>query len=118
MKAEELMIGDWVAFRGCAYQCTAQDIVIMYFCEDNDTPTNTSAIPITTKILGENGAILYDTFARIDIGNYYVIYDYDGFLTICDEEDNVRKISYLECHYVHQLQHALRLCGINKQIKI
>lgn len=116
MKAEELMIGDWVAFRGHPYQNTAQDIATMAFCEANNAPTDTSEIPITIKILGENGAILYDTFARINIGKYYVIYDYDGFLTICDEEDNVRKISYLECHYVHQLQHALRLCGINKEI--
>lgn len=73
---------------------------------------------VTKSLLEHIGADCYDSFSRIELGRYYVIYDYDGFVTICDEADNIKKISYLECDYVHQLQHAFSICKINKQISL
>lgn len=82
----------------------------------DEDPNKLSPMPLTYEILKKNGGIMSDTLAKFDIGNYYVIYEYDGFLTICEDNYNERKISYIDCEYVHQLQHALRLCGINKEI--
>lgn len=73
---------------------------------------------VTKSLLEHIGADCYDSFARIEFGRYYVIYDYDGFVTICDDEDNVKKISYLNCDYVHQLQHAFSLCEIDITITL
>lgn len=73
---------------------------------------------VTKEILEHNGADTFDSFARIELGKYYVIYDYDGFVTIRDEANNIRKISYLECDYVHELQHAFSICKINEQITL
>lgn len=73
---------------------------------------------VTKSLLEHIGADCYDSFARIELGRYYVIYDYDGFVTICDEEDNVKKISYLNCDYVHLLQHAFSLCEIDITITL
>lgn len=73
---------------------------------------------VTKSLLEHIGADCYDSFARIELGRYYVIYDYDGFVTICDDEDNVKKISYLNCDYVHLLQHAFSLCEIDITITL
>ena len=73
---------------------------------------------VTKSLLEHIGADCYDSFARIELGRYYVIYDYDGFVTICDDKDNVKKISYLNCDYVHQLQHAFFLCEIDITITL
>jgi len=73
---------------------------------------------VTKSLLEHIGADCYDSFARIELGKYYVIYDYDGFVTICDDEDNVRKISHLNCDYVHKLQHAFSLCEIDITITL
>lgn len=74
-------------------------------------------IPITKPILKKNGFELNDSFAFLDTAKYRIYVFYDGFITIVDD-DNQRKVSYLECDCVHQLQHAMRLCGIDTRFKI
>lgn len=123
MKAEELMIGDWVKRKDDNKPCKVDGIISTDdACLLSTTNDNLGfdymfdPIPLTEEILKKNGGIISDTLAKFDIGNYYIIFEYDGFLTICEDNYNERKISYINCDYVHQLQHALRLCGINKEI--
>ena len=82
-------------------------------------------IPLTPEILEKNGFILktdgwlWCKEKGIDDKNYIFIQFRKG----CDEvrllELNfVNKVlaKYEQIHYVHELQHALRLCNVNKEI--
>ena len=138
MDAKELMIDDWVRivepskYAGAIGRIkTLRDhkdeenayfkvflrnntihIGIEDICSEDIRP-----IPLTTEILVKNGFKDYDSFATLDTEKYRVIYAFDGFITIVDD-DNQRKVSYLECDDVHVLQHAMRICGIEKEIKV
>lgn len=83
-------------------------------------------IPLTADILVKNG------FERCDYNNqYFIINDAINLITpkwrggteyyACawyqDEfGDLVQHIEICKCAYVHQLQHLLRLCGVEKSI--
>ena len=119
MKATELMIGDWVQYN--CDDCKGKPTKIET-C-DFDAPQFFDPIPITTEILEKNGAEIVN-----DIIN---IYRFDGFslsheydtedgdlywgLTIATRNCDVSLISI---HYVHELQHALRMCRIKKEIEL
>ena len=129
MEITELMIGDIVQYLDGKKLITVVVVKVdgsgnvVRLKQKNGHKFNTTTdflkpLNVTKEILEYNGADTFDSFARIELGEYYVIYDYDGFVTICDEADNIKKISYLECDYVHQLQHAFSICKINKQISL
>lgn len=80
-------------------------------------------IAITPEILEKNGFVTSRTFnsvKRCDTDVYCIVYCIEnGHLNIvtktddlCDLDDN----HIYNIRYVHQLQHALRLCGIEKEI--
>lgn len=136
MKANELMVGDWVMVNDIEHTHPLQVAEIFNKCgayyatlywdgmPDNVNPETLTAdvdkvlpIPLTQVILEKNGFEYFDSYATLDTEKYRVIYAFDGFLTIVDD-DNQRKVSYLECNYVHHLQHTLRLCGIEKEIEL
>lgn len=128
MKANDLMIGDWVAFRGRPYQYTAQDIATMAECEEKGIATDTTPIPITPEILEKNG------FERTDCGGGAIIYtfsDDDEYYALAIDEytDSIWRVEYTNCEmpfplvrimvlFVHELQHALRLFGVEKEIEL
>lgn len=118
MRAEDLMIGDWYAFRGHPYKCTASDIASIAECEEIGAPTDISEIPLTVKILEKNGwrSIMNGT------GEFYLKKPLvDAAImtkTIAGFQMNHGPFNGLSIHYVHELQHALRLCGITKEIQI
>ncbi|SEA78713.1 hypothetical protein SAMN04487851_11418 [Prevotella sp. tc2-28] len=124
------MIGDWVE---CTYWTPSKqlkvaeirrimddeikigvysDDLILIFRQSEVKP-----IPITPEILEKNGFINYTDFYMwkeeslepIHLDNY----DEDGW-RLRINCDNIP----CECKYVHQLQHALRLCGIEKEIVV
>lgn len=82
-------------------------------------------IPLTPEILEKNG------FGYFSIGgaeNWYIKDDYYN-LHICEWSDSIWVLRYdstemnIPCtkvtfSYIHELQHALRLCGIEKEIHI
>lgn len=107
MKAEELMIGDWVAFRGHPYRYTANDIQEMYECEVAGVPTDTSAIPLTSEILEKNGI-------KYQFGMPWYQGGYDGL----GYEVHFDQHCQIPITYVHELQHALKLFGIQKEINL
>lgn len=126
MKANELMIGDWYAFRGHPYKCTASDIASIAECEEKGAQTDISEIPITSEILEKNG---FEKRKDCDPYIYYFLKEKDNYISLSKEWDSITRTIYwslsvgnhitdanLSINYIHELQHAIRLCGIEKDI--
>lgn len=138
MKANELMIGDWVCYnvpnkyytKVEEIRCTSDGEEYYIRCHRDSKDTYLEQlkhedfsvdilhpIPLTPEILEKIG------FEKWDDGWY--IYDYETtgieiawvgtILKISGEYVNLELPSVM---YVHQLQHALRLCGIEIEIKL
>ena len=73
------------------------------------TPEHCSYIPLTEDILVKNGWRKEPITIDGDYANWH------GEIPICQEEDEFN-YERIELIYVHQLQHLLRLCGIEKEI--
>jgi len=147
MKANELMVGDWVKIktygisdkfeRTEAYiyvkvaEIGSALITVEYnneikepyrICEN----TEIEPIPLTTEILEENGFedIGDDTYQLeekpcwfwVDFfrHNYGCEYDTSTY----EYEDDEHRLKLYGIPSVHELQHALRLCGIEKTIEL
>lgn len=114
MKATELMIGDWVfynpnVFIEDEYEPTKEwRITQISNGEDINLAVEEcyKPIPLTPEILEKNG-FRYDNSPFIQGWCGYGLLIYNGRVTV---GQNVS----MECQYVHQLQHILRLCGLNE----
>lgn len=123
MTREELMINDIVfdytnsPVKVCA---VGQDIVVKKgFGVGALDPNELSPIPLTEDILVKNGWDFtksdYSVYCKEDTnGDVELSKDKYGFYWSinCDE------YIILRIDYVHQLQHLLRLCGIEKEIEL
>lgn len=129
MKANELMIGDWVqhpVYMGNLVPCRVVGISTEITVEFDTGARKYEAlnfaqpIPLTAEILVKNG---FADFRKHDEdGMHHFEYCINGmridqladtlFVWICPATDN----SILTIKYVHELQHALKLCGIDKNI--
>lgn len=134
MKAEELMIDDWVYnHESNQYQRVWQldyDNVVLdgYYSYDyNDI----EPIPLTPEILEKNGFKMKQKEGESNYeyvaagGNYIIVFLFFretiyGISTVMDCElgfsGGLDRIHKCNVKYVHELQHALRLCGIKKEI--
>lgn len=122
MQAIELMLGDWVFYPKTQEYCKVTTIHNKYlycFPKGSDEKhsyglreESVSPIPLTEEILVKNG---FEKFAENQ--------------THFDYTDNDIHLEYwigdgcfmyytAVIHYVHQLQHALRLCNIEKEIEL
>jgi hypothetical protein len=137
MKARELMVGDLFRINKSGL-CIVEDAIIKVtginseneatHCVDiNDEDNNggiwceyLEPIPLTAEILIKSG---FADFRKHDEdGMHHFEYCINGmridqladtlFVWICPATDN----SILTIKYVHELQHALKLCGIDKNI--
>lgn len=144
MKAEELMIGDWVY---CTYpsinKClrvaeikTVADNELKVVLFDDIRLVFPSkyidAIPLTPEILEKNGFTYcksnggFYLYTTISYGNWdaeVVLFDVNSEyrnnqLHIGSPDDSDTFLHLMECNYVHQLQHAFRVLGIKQEIKI
>jgi hypothetical protein len=142
MKAKELMIGDWVmplkkklkgipgkviTIDGGTNVCwiDSKDYSCLVPCSDVER------IPLTPEILEKNGFEKFD-FSHFQIGDRRLVLDADGrwagplsWHWVVTEMDTNAKgqpvvLDYYVAtiNYVHELQHALRLCGIYKEIVV
>lgn len=124
MKIKELMIGDWVALYGTPTRWERADYE-KWHKEMERTDIHTfEPIPLTSKMLESNGFVSYgeswyipadDWGTHIRIGFHLReteidIYKRDGF--------SFQKVYEPGKLYVHELQHALRLCGKDLNITI
>ena len=139
IRAEELSIGDWVNvlnyhWDGRPYTGQVKGITKKHgtyylqfgsglFAEiDRCEP-----IPITMEILEKNGFVIKKKWAQMgNFGNSPLIMwhfedepilrDFKHELEI-HQNDTGKVHIQIPCEYVHQLQHALKLCGTSKNIE-
>lgn len=135
MKANELMIGDWVLYDREPYQirrlgiygenrdgesypavCVGKPKGIGLVIERNEI----KPIPLTPEILEKNGFYYENNVGHIlEHYNYEIIYDvWKHELRILENREQILKIKAFDEMCVHELQHALKLCGINKEIEL
>lgn len=140
MKTSELMIGDWVNYRPgwvkeetgeVEYEsesmfpikltCIFEDLV-QYDDEFTDGIINTIEvadyeifpIPLTAEILEKNGFV-YNDLPFLQNWQQFGLSLYqggNGYRINCGENVSMKISS------VHELQHAIRLCGIDKTIEL
>ena len=126
MDARELMIGDWIRYGsrfGIVKGIKTDTCLILVSCNGNDeliweTFDNIESIPLTPEILESNGFF--------KLGNQYNTWCMRNFNFSLDFIDGI--LGYYEQNrpynptfvtkYVHELQHALRLCRIDKTIEL
>lgn len=129
MKINELMLDDWIKYGnrfGIIKALNNDECLILVSCDGNDeliweTYDNIEGIPLIHEILVEIG---FETQPNIG----YIIDDYGGTQIIYDRWNNNLRIikDYKTCLdietfndiTVHELQHALKLCGIEKKIVV
>lgn len=130
MKPEELMIGDWVEISGVPEPVVIEEVYgkgamtnvcIAYYDE-------IFSIPLTPEILEKNGFKSWEHGyiwkERIGIGGQTTsasspieIIIYEGGHSVIMNPHEGRDFQG-SIDNVHELQHALRLCGINKEIVV
>ncbi len=133
MKAEDLMVGDWVTFNDCEpneivpIKIAALGTSELYAHIDNNEVCDVIAyheltgIPLTQEILEKNG-FESDT-------NMFGLCDYELSKSYILENRGdrfcfVKRITgyphstfhVIDVKYIHELQHAFLLCGIDKEI--
>ena len=123
MKANELMIGDWLYFKSVPRQVDAIDgkrIGILHIWENIK---ETEPLPLTPEILEKNG-FKRDMFYGEWEYNLYpfpfsVVQRKNNSWYLGREEVGIaHNREIIDISYVHELQHALRLCGIEKELVI
>lgn len=125
MKPEDLMIGDWVNVFDSPKQIEGirkfrnGDEIVYYDGDNGNFIKSVTPIPLTPEILDKNGFNKlteppYITYYELGLNEYMnKVLWYKGSIAIGYEGDNV----YLcDCEYVHELQHALKDNGIEKEI--
>lgn len=140
MKENEVMIGDWFRFR---YTIDGKEIVHTFRISRIEDelgdyyvwgdgfgrmcyPKRLEPIPITPEILEKNGfEDVGDGIVQFFERPFYVWFlsaQYELGIereeTSSLEELGTKRILDMPCIYVHELQHALRLAGIDKEIII
>lgn len=125
MKATDLMIGDWVEYGG--YITTVRNLsdkIVLSGCVgrlDEVRP-----VSLTPEILEKNG------FENVYSGRYRFDDDKSSIVEVStinneikwvrvskyDEniEEQLSNCTFNDMHFIHELQHALKLCGIEKEI--
>lgn len=129
MKTEELMIGDWVLYREEVLKVTSlytkRGANEIGFGESEDfwvDISNIEPIPLTPEILEKNGFEADDKNKDMLYWNWSICEDCVSY----DKETGTIRIFHTlgrlvfvhPLRYVHELQHALRLCGIEKEIEL
>ena len=134
MNANELMIGDWVK---CEDKTARINQIEDILCMENENtswfayPEEVSPIPLTPEILEKNGfkkadfpgidnqhtwTLVLDTMYYVSLWTRNLHDNADEGWTFKAETSQVN--GGLLLNAVHELQHALRLCGIEKEITI
>lgn len=118
MKATELMVGDLV----CLKDDTKYELPLKVdgIIEDDISLEGDGflggidglirPIPITPEILKKNGWEETEYWHEYEDGNTIIQYSLSNIWGII----NGIEIEHFKCEYVHQLQHLLRLCGLDE----
>lgn len=135
LTAKDLIIGDYVIRKNVPKEILIVDAIdsirdIVYLNLDGlgitEKLENIAPIPITAEILERNGfeykeadeTCATEAFHQWHLdGSRFAIDDDSWWRSVKDGELHV-KFGGFPLKYLHELQHALRLCGINKEIKL
>ena len=129
MKANELMIGDWLKhYNGTPMQVT-KITTVHFACAKNgcvncwEYNNKFEPIPLTPEILEKNG---FEREKLITLYNHYTGIDnrvslHDDFMSMNSrnmwsvhiDTDDYRTIAHCELTYLHELQALLRICKID-----
>ena len=124
MRSEELMLGDLVTFKECQNDEKPVIIKIWEINADGDAFVSIDGddvldeisiddevvgIPLTEEILRDNFPAPSDGLTWFPDGGGFNCHTY-----VPDYEIN----AFGHFKYVHELQHALRLCGIDKAVRL
>jgi hypothetical protein len=124
MKVTDLMVGDWVYVSGKPVKITKDDLATMLIFLDDDSKID--PITLTEDILVKNRfqklndkTFLLKNQIEIEVGTKFseVSARYEDY----DRDYNSYNNRYIEIaiiHYVHELQHLLPPCGIEKEITL
>ncbi len=129
MKATDLMIGDYLQYNGMPYRVIQVTGLGGAFMLENGEEDCGEPIPLTPEILEKNGFTaqrpenhIEIVYCLQDISNaiadeMYALWPetYGFYLVIRRESKDMIRIGI---KYVHELQHALRLCKIEKEIEL
>lgn len=123
LTGNELMIGDWVMYNPNVFIEDEYESTKEWFPtqinsgEDIDLAIEGcyDSIPLTTEILEKNGFIESHVNERFSL--YTLIYD-DISFSLKYVRSVFQWLGPLDFKYVHELQHALKLCGIKKEIAL
>lgn len=122
MKPEELQIYDWVLINDTPHQVkqiTRKKVGYhkVPYSLDYARLVDVKPIPITAEILEKNGFVKDCCYYNLDEedGGYLQYYPHEWRLDSWYKGDILFRCM---CHDVHQLQQAIRLCGIDKRIKL
>lgn len=126
---KDLMIGDWVVINNIPRQVTFIDDCLNYKIIATGKQLDGSRvsyvgklsdevqpIPLTLEILEKNGFKKYNELYRLDIAEgVFVNADFNSKEPFVSAHNTCYRATTI-CWYLHQLQHALKLCGIKKEI--
>ncbi|WP_303840705.1 hypothetical protein [Selenomonas ruminantium] len=128
MKANELMIGDWVnvtaaenIVRPDVFSLLPKkgkivgidgDCIYVDFVEHPFMFGDIEPIPLTPEILKKNGFKDCQYYAELLYGEWQILCDCAHLAMRNSAGWSVD----IPCGFIHDLQHALRLCGIEKEV--
>lgn len=111
MELTDLMVGDWVFVKDYPIKASPQKVRPEHFVR---SLVEFEPIPLTSEILEKNG---------FEYDKYYHNWIYDEFTIkyghLIDKEEEGDYLfvwvadTLMKLTYVHELQHILRLCGLN-----
>lgn len=131
---KSLMIGDWVMLTDPINNGEKVQVKEIhadgYIAVDGGLTAHVEPIPLSLEILKKNGFKKSDVKDSTDWsyyktdktgkGMYCIFYsvDDDMFLEIASYKSYIGEYHRFGVRYVHELQHAMHLCGIDKEITI
>ena len=132
MKPEQLMIGDYIMFNKDIYkieEISKKGWAHIIYNDGSNCRVALSSdyildelmpVPLTDEILKKNGFDYENNVGDVlEYYNYEIIYNtWDHELRILENREQILKIKTFDKMCVHELQHALRLCSINKEIEL
>ena len=115
MKANELMIGDKVMVKVLS-QIPDTYVLHTWTANDYSRDIQVKPIPLTAEILDENDFWIVEDDIRYCGDSEVWIHTYVEHLDIEKFEGRFQcyEIPDMQFNYVHQIQQALRLCGLNE----
>lgn len=132
MEISDLTIGDWVyddygkpyKIKSIGLLGNTDELFVMLDYNDLYQLNYIEPIPLTAEILEKNGFVNCHTIGEkfelrfyLDKNKYQVISYYLSTIELSIKTDYSYSLSptiyLLRIKYVHELQHALRLCGLN-----